>query len=251
MRRRPRVYFSFRSPYSWIAIDQLERRFPRAGEYLDYCPYWEPEGGILQDIRAQDAEVLYTPMSKAKHLYLLADIKRTAARFGSPLVWPIDTDQAWELPHLAWLKARRQGQERVLYRALVEARWHRGEPICDPSVLARAADEAGLDGADLVAAEHDPLIRAEAVEVMVAAYYDDIFGIPYFRIGRERLWGLDRLDEFVAALEAAHPDREGAPAPQPQPQPQPRPESRLIPVPPADAAEHIGLYDRDTAGGCG
>ncbi|MER7751415.1 DsbA family protein [Kitasatospora sp. NPDC097643] len=238
MRRRPRVYFSFRSPYSWMALDQLERRFPQAPELIDYYPFWEPDEGILKALHGRDAEVLYTPMSKAKHLYLLSDVKRSAQRFGYPLAWPIDHDQAWELPHLAWLKARRLGRERELYRALVEARWHRGEPICDPEVLARAADAAGLDGAELVAAEHDPEIRAEAVDALAAAYDDDVFGIPYFRIGRERLWGLDRIEDVLATLRTAFDEpADGAGEP-----------AEGIP---AALLDRVGAYDRDTAGGCG
>ncbi|MFJ9445220.1 DsbA family protein [Kitasatospora sp. NPDC101235] len=238
MRRRPRAYFSFRSPYSWMAVDQLERRFPRAAELVDHYPFWEPDDGILRALRERDAEVLYTPMGKAKHRYVLFDVKRAAQRFGYPLAWPVDRDQAWELPHLAWLKARRQGQERVLYRALIEARWHRGEPICDPGVLARTADAVGLDGAGLVAAEHDPQIRAEAVDALAAAYDDDVFGIPYFRIGRERLWGLDRIDDVVATLRTAFGEPAGNSG---------EPSSDV----PAELLDRVGSYDLDTAGGCG
>lgn len=238
MRKRPRIYFSFRSPYSWMAIEQVRRRVPRMAALVDFCPSWEPCAEIRQAMTERAAEVLYTPMSKAKHLYLLADVKRQAARLGYPLAWPIDVDQPWELPHLAWLYARRKGQEEVLYRALIEARWHRGEPICEPKTLAEVAGQAGLDGAAMVAAEHDPAIRAEAVDAMVAGYEDDVFGIPYFKIGRHRLWGLDRVDDVVAALEATA----GTAAP-------------VEPVTadgvPAAVVARIGSYDRDTAGGCG
>ena len=44
-------------------------------------------------------------MSRAKHRYLLLDIKRLADREGLPFAWPIDIDCWWELPHLAWLHA--------------------------------------------------------------------------------------------------------------------------------------------------
>ncbi|RYJ31225.1 oxidoreductase [Streptomyces sp. L-9-10] len=146
-RRRPRLYFSLRSPYSWMAVDQLEHRLPRATELIDYYPFWEPEPLLRQALHDRGAEVLYTPMSKAKHLYMLGDVKRTATRFGYPLAWPVDQlGQEWELPHLAWLAARRRGEEHVLYRALVEARWHRGERIYDEDIFIRTADAAGLDG---------------------------------------------------------------------------------------------------------
>ncbi|KOV94556.1 DsbA family protein [Streptomyces sp. NRRL B-3648] len=245
MRRRPRLYFSLRSPYSWMAVEQLERRFPRATDLIDYYPFWEPEPRLRQALHDRGAEVLYTPMSKAKHLYMLGDVKRTAARFGHPLVWPVDQQgQEWELPHLAWLAARRRGEEQTLYRALVEARWHRGERIYDEDVFIRVADAAGLDGAALRAAEFDPAVRTEAVDVLEAAWEDDIFGFPYFRIGRERLWGLDRLDDFVTALEEVYGEHSSPAA-------APAVENDPLDGVPALLADRIGAYDRDTAGGCG
>ncbi|MFE2979025.1 DsbA family protein [Streptomyces sp. NPDC059258] len=248
LRRRPRLYFNLRSPYSWMALDQLERRFPRTGELIDHYPLWEPEAELSQALRERDAEVLYRPMSKAKHLYILSDVKRIATRLGYPLVWPVDTAEGWDLPHLVWLAARRKGEERLLYRALVEARWHRGEPINRPDVIAGAADAAGLDGAALLAAVHGPQLRTEAVDVLEAAYDDDIFGMPYFRIGRERHWGLDRLDDFVSALRHAFPEtsaadgeRGGTVSEEADP---------LAGVPDA-VRSRVGGYDSDTAGACG
>ncbi|WP_031087472.1 DsbA family protein [Streptomyces sp. NRRL S-1831] len=247
-RRRPRAYFNLRSPYSWMALDQLERRFPRAGELIDYYPLWEPEAGLREALHERGAEVLYRPMSKAKHLYILSDVKRTATRLGYPLAWPVDSEQDWDLPHLAWLAARREGRHRPLYRALVETRWHRGEPINSPEAVVGAGEAAGLDGAALLAAARSPQVRAEAVDVLEAAYEDDIFGMPYFRIGRERLWGLDRLDEFVSALHRAWPEAE---ADVPARTDGLAADADPLAGVPAELLTKAGSYDTDTAGACG
>ncbi|MFJ6074770.1 DsbA family protein [Streptomyces sp. NPDC093065] len=247
-RRRPRVYFNLRSPYSWMALDQLERRFPRAGELIDYYPLWEPDAQLREALRERGAEVLYRPMSKAKHLYILSDVKRTATRLGYPLAWPVDSEQDWDLPHLAWLAARREGRERLLYRALVETRWHRGEPINQAEAVVKAADAAGLDGAALLTAARAPQTHAEAVDVLEAAYEDDIFGMPYFRIGRERLWGLDRLDEFVSALHRAHPDTEADGAARTDGS---AADADPLAGVPTELFTKVGSYDIDTTGACG
>lgn len=197
MRRQPQLYFSFRSPYSWMAVERLRAAIPDALERIEFIPYWDPDQTTEAALRARGAEFHYVSMSKAKHLYILMDTKRLAQRLALAMAWPIDVDQWWEVPHLAWLLARRKGRAAQLYDALAAARWLRGEDICERDVLAAAAAEAGLDGAEMVAAVDDPAIRAEGVECLSRAYDDDIFGLPYLRLGRHRFWGFDRIDQFL------------------------------------------------------
>jgi 2-hydroxychromene-2-carboxylate isomerase len=218
-----------------MALRQLEERLPEAPDVVEYYPYWEPDQRTQAALETRGATFHYTPMSKAKHLYILADTKRLTQRFGYAMKWPVDVDPWWEVPHLAWLRARRHGAGRAFYRAVTEARWERGENICDPDVLRRLAGSAGLDGDELVAAVDDPRTRAEGVDALAAAYDDDVFGIPYFRIGRQRFWGLDRLDAFLDVLV---------------------PTLRTSPGDPLDGVpqvllDRVGGYDHDTAGGCG
>lgn len=227
MKLPPHLYFSFRSPYSWLALHRLRERVPDARTRIEFIPYWDPDPLTEQALAERGGEFHYVQMSRAKHRYLLHDTKRIAQRFGLPMRWPIDVDPWWEVPHLAFLKASAQGTGFVLFDAITAARWERGENVCEPEVLAAVADQAGLDGADLASATEDPDIRARGVECLMRAYEDDIFGIPYFRAGRERFWGLDRLDEFITAL----------------------PGDKASTV---DSAVPVAVgYDADTAGGCG
>ena len=229
----PRVYFSFRSPFSWLAITRLRRDVPGFFERVELIPYWDPDGETDGALRARGAEFHYVQMSAAKHRYLLHDTKRLAARLGVPMAWPIDVDPWWEPPHLAWLVARRHGYAERFYTAVTRERWERGGNICDPDVLARLATDVGLGAGPLVGACHDPDTRAESVECLARAYEDDIFGIPYFRVGRHRFWGYDRVDQF---LEALLPVLDQQPAP---------------PLPAAPPVLVSAAYDTDTAGGCG
>ncbi|WP_084729938.1 2-hydroxychromene-2-carboxylate isomerase [Streptacidiphilus neutrinimicus] len=235
---KPRLYFSFRSPFSWMALRQLEERVPRAREVIDYVPYWDPDERTAKALEARGAGFHYTQMSKAKHLYILQDTKRLTQRFGYRMAWPIDIDPWWEVPHLGWLAARRLGREREMFSALTAARWERGENICDQDVLRRAAEEAGVDPRPVLEAVDDPEIREEGVAALAQAYDDDVFGIPYFKLGRHRFWGLDRLDDFLRALEDAALQARPQAAAEQQPTPQP-------------VLDNVGAFDHDTAGGCG
>ncbi|MDJ0346534.1 DsbA family protein [Streptomyces sp. H10-C2] len=204
MRKPPRLYFSLRSPFSWMAVRQLEESLPNAHELIEYVPFSEPDEHSVAALEAQGGEFHYVAMSKAKHLYILNDTKRLAAKFGYEMKWPIDKgDEWWDLPHLAWFKAKELGVHKEYYEAVMTARWERGENICDRDLLRRVCDEAGLPGDALVMAPEEAHIREQGTAALMQIYEDDIFGVPYFKIGRHRFWGRDRLEDFLAALQQA------------------------------------------------
>jgi 2-hydroxychromene-2-carboxylate isomerase len=230
--KRPRLYFSFRSPFSWLLIGRLRRQAPLVWSELEAIPYWEPDARMSEALAGRGASIRYAPMSKAKHLYILQDVKRLSAGLGLTMRWPVDVTPWWEPSHLGWLVARRHGREDAFYDAVVEARWGRGEDISQPDVVADAARAAGLDGAELLAAADGEAIRAQGTECLGRAYEDDVFGVPYLIAGWQRFWGYDRLDAFLEAVGASGAAPAGAGVP----------------------AAVLGSpypYDTDTAGGCG
>lgn len=235
MTRRAVLYFSLRSPYSWLAVHRLRSQVSDLAERVDLIPYWDPDRRTAGGLAERGGEFHYVQMSRAKHFYMLQDTKRMAAHHGLTMAWPVDVDPWWERPHLAWLQARRDGRQWPFYDALTAARWGRGEDICDPVVVRSAAAAAGLDPGRLLGAVDDPQVRSEGVDCLHRAYLDDIFGIPYLKWGRQRFWGLDRVDPFLQAWAAAPPATSGA-------------------VPgevPAAVLAGTRSYDTDTAGGCG
>lgn len=239
MTPRARVFFAFRSPFSWMAIHRLQAVVPDAFGILEFIPYWEPDARTASALSARGVEFHYVPMSKAKHLYILQDTKRLASRYGLSMMWPVDINPWWEVSHLGWLKARQLGRAAQFYEAVVAARWERGTNIDDPRVIHEAAEAVGLDGDVIVGAAEDADIRAEGVACLARAYDDDIFGVPYFRVGPHRFWGLDRLDDFLDVLRARADVR--------------RPAAAVDPLDgvPWELRALVGAYDTDTAGGCG
>ncbi|HEV2887131.1 MAG TPA: DsbA family protein [Jatrophihabitans sp.] len=201
--RRPRLYFSLRSPYSWLTVQRLREVAPNLSEVMDCVPYWDPDERTNAALAERGGEFHYVQMSRAKHLYMLMDTKRLAQQRDIAMAWPVDVDSWWELPHLAWLQARHLGREWQFYDAITEARWGRGDDICTPEVVRAAAEQAGLNPDLAVLAADDPEIRAEAVGCLYQAYLDDVFGIPYVKFGPHRFWGLDRMDAFLSVWQPA------------------------------------------------
>lgn len=229
MTRGPRLFFSFRSPFSHFLVERLAREVPDAHDRIEFVPYWEPDPWTRRALEERGAAVHYAEMSRAKHRYILQDTKRIAERIGVPLAWPVDVDPWWEPAHLGWLRARRLGRAADFYAAVVAARWERGESISDPAVVRAVSEAIGLDGDVISGATEDPEIRAEGVACLVEAYEDDIFGVPYLRLGWRRFWGYDRLDEFLRWYGS-----------------EPGPVAHV----PAGVREGPA-YDRDVPGGCG
>ena len=158
------------------------------------------------------------------------------------MTWRVDRDPGGALPQLAWLRAVELGGGPQFRAALTAARWERGEDICLPGTVRAAAVAAGLPTEELAVAVEAPRLRERGTDGLVRAYEDDVFGVPYFRIGRHRFWGLDRVDDFAAEL-LGRPltDR-----------PEPGTErAGTAGEPPVAVREAVGAYDSDTAGGCG
>ncbi|MBW3667569.1 MAG: DsbA family protein [Actinobacteria bacterium] len=244
MKRPPRIYFSFRSPFSWLGLERLRRRFGQLPDGIELVPYWDPDPGTEAALQARDAEFHYVQMSKAKHLYILHDTKRVAEGMGLRMAWPVDVDPWWEVPHLGWLRARELGLGQAFFDAVIAARWGRGENVCDREVALGLARSIGLgerDAAAVAGACEDPAVREAGVECLAAAYDDDVFGVPYFRVGRHRFWGYDRVDGFADELVRAL-GLDGV--------------AEVSPAAGDDAGLGVpasvgAAYDTDTAGGCG
>jgi 2-hydroxychromene-2-carboxylate isomerase len=231
--KRPRFYFSFRSPFAWIAARYMkERMSPEALAQVEWIPYWEPDDRTLPALRAAGGDFLYAQMGREKHLYILQDIKRLTKSLGYEHVWPIDKSPWWELPNLAYLVAARLGKGPLLREAMYRARWEKGENIHTIETVRAVAAEVGLDPDVVAGAPEDEAARKEAVDALLRAYNDGVFGVPFFVKGFEKFWGVDRLLPFIAAVEG-------------------RPFRFFWEGIPRELIDQLGVYDTDAAGGCG
>ncbi|WP_049563510.1 2-hydroxychromene-2-carboxylate isomerase [Nonomuraea sp. SBT364] len=192
-----KFYFNLRSPYSWLTVHDLLARHPGLARRLEWIPFWDPEEATLRELDAAGGRFGYTAMSKAKHLYILQDVRRLARARGLEPRWPLDRGPRWEVPHLAYLIAADHGAGQEFAVRAGELRWQQGADICDPQVVAELGRSLGLDEAGLIAAADDPKLRERGIDALRSADRDGVFGVPFLVHGREKFWGLDRLDSFA------------------------------------------------------
>jgi 2-hydroxychromene-2-carboxylate isomerase len=188
-------YFDPVSPYAWLAARDLERVETAAGAQVAVVPVLF--AGLLNAHGSLGpAEV------PAKRRYLFRDVMREAARrglaFAGPPGHPFNPLAALRMCTAAASEADR----RALALAFMAACWERGEDLMSEVTLVRLADEAGLDGASLLAAAHTATVKQALAESTARAVADGVFGVPTFRIegDGELFWGGDRVDALLWRL---------------------------------------------------
>jgi len=189
-----RFYFSFRSPYAWLAAERLEAELGDLGAPIEPIPIFPTPGLFPNDPSALPEKVAH----------LVQDVRRLAREQGLTVRFPSVNDTDWALPHAAFLGAQREGEAPAL-RFAVEVfrkRFGEGLDVGDEAVVADAARGAGLSPDALLAAGHDPALRREASDGWrLARERDGVFGVPSFVYAGKLYWGQDRM-RFVRSAVA-------------------------------------------------
>lgn len=204
-------YFSFRSPYSYLAAPQIEalvQRFDIAPRMRIVLPIAIRIPGFFKQVNP-----LWPP-------YLLRDTFRIAQMQNIPYRWPrpdpivmdiATREVASEQPYIYRVSrlgvvAERMGKGLAFVRAASHAiwsgevdNWHEGDH------LARALTSAGLDAA---AAERAALDDAADIDAEIAANEAaqrnaGHWGVPLFVFNDEPFFGQDRIDHLIWRLREA------------------------------------------------
>jgi 2-hydroxychromene-2-carboxylate isomerase len=203
------VFWSFRSPYSYLATGRLVRLGAERDVDLRVRP-------VLP--LAVRVEGFFERVNPLWPMYLLRDTARIAEREGIPYAWP-DPDpivQEWpsrkvaaEQPYIHRLtrlgvEAARRGRglafidevSQIIWSGKVQ-QWNEGPHLAD------AAARAGLDLAELDAAIAAEPARYEALIAENHAALDAAghWGVPTMVFEGEPFFGQDRLDLLVWRLE--------------------------------------------------
>jgi 2-hydroxychromene-2-carboxylate isomerase len=204
-------YFSFRSPYSYLATPQVEAliaRYDMAPRMRFVTPIAIRIPGFFKSVNP-----LWPP-------YLLRDTFRIAQMQGIPYRWPkpdpivMDIgsgEVAAEQPYIhrvtrMGVAAERQGRGFAFTRRAAHAiwsgevdNWHEGDH------LARAASDAGLNASQLEAT-----VAAEAADLAAEIERNEKdqrnaghWGVPLFVFEGEPFFGQDRLDHLIWRLRQA------------------------------------------------
>jgi 2-hydroxychromene-2-carboxylate isomerase len=203
----PRWYFSLRSPYSYLAFCDLTQRYPDVLDQLDWIPSWEPDEPSRRLLDEAHLPLPYVEMTRAKNFYILQDARRLAAARGLTLTWPVDRNPRWDACHLGYLVAQDAGRGRDYLALAYRARWEQGRDLCDPATIVDITTELGLPAGPMAGATEDPEVRRRGVDCLIRSCRDGVFGVPFFVVGRNRYFGVDRLRAVVAAVrDEAPPD---------------------------------------------
>lgn len=190
-------YFSYRSPYSYLAA-------PRAFALPD----------------TYDIEIKFfgvTPMAmrgqsvpQAKRLHTVRDTAREAARLGMPFgpVWDPIGEGAKRCLAIGKLATDR-GREREWVLNVSRGIWAEAADVADDSVLRTICEESGLDWGECTAALTDPELerRVDADTQRLIALGQ--WGVPVFAFAEQHFWGQDRIEDLERVLERAGLKRSG------------------------------------------
>jgi len=183
------LYFSFRSPYSWLVFHRLEAAFRDLPVALTFVPAY-PAGDFPNDPAALPAKLAY----------LIADVGRIAEAYGLSPRWPGKIDTDWPRPHAAFLGADDRGRGLAFARAAFAARFERGLDLAADSTLEGVARACGEDPQRVVRDADDPALCERTRASLARRRESGVFGVPTFVYREQKFWGNDRLEWLVRAI---------------------------------------------------
>ncbi len=196
-----RFYFSFRSPYAWLAAERLDSELGDLGVPIERLAIYPTPELFPNDPTAMPDKIAY----------VVQDIGRLVRERGLTVRFPPPGDPDWALSHAAFLGAQRQAAEHqgaqrhsAEHRFMLEAfrkRFCEGLDLGEDSVVADAARAAGLDPDTILRAAHSEELRADAASGWRRAVeHDRIFGVPSFVYAGKLYWGQDRMHFLRSAV---------------------------------------------------
>ncbi len=188
MKNTVKFYFSFRSPYSWLAFSRIEKELTGLPVGLDYIPIFPPS-------QAGSSDGLNPPGEKSR--YIVRDISRFAEAYGLPLKFPRRLDTDWSKSHRGFLFAQEKGKGREYGLKVYSARFSEGRDVGDQSLLGEIALACGLDQQEFFQSLIGSSYAAQIKECFGKAQIDGVFGVPIFVYRDEMFWGNDRIEWLV------------------------------------------------------
>ncbi len=174
-------FFSFRSPYSYLAYERTLRLCDHYGVQCALRP--------VLPIRMRGV-----PVPQKKAIQFVLDCASEARALGVPFGNIADPLGAGvERAYAIWPYAKKLGLEREWFRAAFTAAWSEGVDLATDAGLLDVAERVGIDAATVEAALADDGWRSLIEENMEAQKAAGFWGVPAFVYGDAKSWGQDRL----------------------------------------------------------
>jgi 2-hydroxychromene-2-carboxylate isomerase len=192
--------FDFASPNAYLALGVLRGIASRTGANLSITPCLL--GGIFKATNNQAPMITYAPV-KGRMDYEMLETRRFIAKHGFTKFsmnphFPLNSIHAIR----GLIAAQNEGVVETYVDAVLAGFWEQGLKMDDQQVIAAVLDEAGLDGAALMAATADPVVKATLASNTERAVARGAFGVPTFFVGSEMFFGKERLGQVEEALRA-------------------------------------------------
>ncbi|WP_370206872.1 2-hydroxychromene-2-carboxylate isomerase [Pararhodobacter marinus] len=182
-------YFDPVSPYSYLATTQIETLVTRHGRRVN----WHPVLVGVTVIKVMGLKPV--PLTPLKSDYSRLDLARQAEIFGVPLnrhglkgVSSVAACRAF-----LWLNDRDAPMAKALITRLSARLWVEGVDPSAPETVVAEARALGADGDALWAALQDPGVKQRLDLAVDSAIARGVFGVPFFIVDGQPLWGCDRM----------------------------------------------------------
>ena len=174
------MFYSFRSPYSYLALKSAFRIADAFGLKLAIRP-------VLPMVMRGLA------VPKNKLVYIVKDAAREAKRLGIPFgKFEDPVGKGVERCMAAFYYAREQKRERDFVKAAGIAIFGKGIDVAQDEGMQVVAERAKLFWPDVKAVLADDAWRGDVEENREVLTEAGLWGVPVFRIGDRTFWGQDR-----------------------------------------------------------
>lgn len=190
------IYWDVGSPYSYLAITQLNSQWDEIGAHVTSKPFLV--GGVFK--ASGNSMPALVP---AKAMYMLEDLQRWADYLQVPFrlpnqgtPFPINT----LLPMRCAVAAQSAGKGWEFCLALFRAYWAEGLDVSEPEIVTKVISEVGFRAESFLelarSSENKEQLKSNGEE----AASRQVFGAPAIFVGDEHFWGNDRLDFALRAM---------------------------------------------------
>lgn len=133
----------------------------------------------------------------------IEEVERRALAYGlPPVMWPEPWPGDMLLAMRAATAADLAGSGRDFLLAALRLGFRDGRDLSDPAAVRDAAQTAGIEGDALLAAAHDPAVKATLRERTDAAVALGVRGVPTVVVGDRLFWGDDQLEAAATCEES-------------------------------------------------
>ncbi|RXJ71723.1 disulfide bond formation protein DsbA [Veronia nyctiphanis] len=184
------VYWSLRSPYSYIGLVRVRKLAEKYGVEVEIKP-------VLPMVMRR------MQVPPTKKFYIIKDVKREANRYGIEFGFISDPLGAGvERCYALYQFAKDQGKGNQYLEACARAAWAEGTDLSTNKGLKRVVESVELDWRGASTQVNDQRWRFWAQENLLELYSKGLWGVPSFSYGDTSVFGQDKLIRIESIVQS-------------------------------------------------